>query len=166
MQEKTCFKCFVKKPLDQYYRHKWMADGHLNKCKECTKRDSTKHRWDNLEYVQAYDRKRGLTEEHKAKNREVRAKLLSTEAGRKKYNESCRASTRKHYNKRLARIAVSHAMKSGALIRQPCERCGVTKRIHAHHEDYSKPLDVNWLCKDCHGKRHQEINEERRNAAK
>lgn len=36
---KVCFKCHTEKSLDEYYAHKEMADGHLNKCKDCTKRD-------------------------------------------------------------------------------------------------------------------------------
>jgi hypothetical protein len=57
---------------------------------------------------------------------------------------------------------VSSAIRSGSLIPQPCERCMRAINVHAHHEDYTKPLDVIWLCSTCHGARHREINEDRR----
>lgn len=51
--------------------------------------------------------------------------------------------------KRRAQQTVAKAIRKGELVRQPCEEgpegCGPGK-VHAHHDDYSKPLDVRWLC--------------------
>lgn len=52
---------------------------------------------------------------------------------------------------RIARKAI----KKGLLVRQPCEICGAL-RVDAHHEDYSKPLQVRWLCRKHHRQRHHE----------
>jgi len=38
--DKDCFKCGIRKPLDEFYKHKQMGDGHLNKCKTCTRKDT------------------------------------------------------------------------------------------------------------------------------
>ena len=54
--------------------------------------------------------------------------------------------------KRSAQVAVSNAIRDGRLERQPCEVCG--EKAQAHHDDYSKPLDVRWLCPIHHGALH------------
>jgi len=43
----------------------------------------------------------------------------------------------------------------GELARQPCQQCGATK-AQAHHRDYTKPREIDWLCRDCHKKLHQQ----------
>jgi hypothetical protein len=53
-----------------------------------------------------------------------------------------------------ARDAVTNAVRAGRLMKCPCARCGEVK-AEAHHPDYSKPLDVIWLCDICHGLEHR-----------
>lgn len=60
--------------------------------------------------------------------------------------------------KKRIRDFVWHKIRSGKLKREPCEVCG-NMRSQAHHEDYSKPLEVVWLCAFHHKARHREINE-------
>lgn len=48
------------------------------------------------------------------------------------------------------------AKKAGRLLPSPCERCQSPDSI-AHHEDYSRPLAVTWLCHKCHKARHREL---------
>lgn len=55
---------------------------------------------------------------------------------------------------RRAHAAVFHAVKEGRLVRQPCEVCGSARQVQAHHDDYSKPLDVHWFCQGHHKAHH------------
>lgn len=57
--------------------------------------------------------------------------------------------------KHAAQERVRHAVKTGRLMRLPCEVCGTT--AHAHHDDYTRPLDVRWLCGVHHRARHREL---------
>jgi hypothetical protein len=56
----------------------------------------------------------------------------------------------KYPEKHEARQKLRYAVKVGKLKKLPCEVCGEVK-VHGHHEDYSKPLEVKWLC-DIHHK--------------
>lgn len=58
-----------------------------------------------------------------------------------------------------AHDVVYQAKKKGLLVPQPCERCGA-RNVHAHHEDYDKPLEVLWLCPSHHRVRHSEMRAE------
>ena len=143
MKEKVCFKCSILKPLSDFYKNKQMGDGHLNKCKVCTKKDVHNHREDNLEKIREYDRNRPNKDERIVKMTEYT----------KEYRE-------KYPNKYQAHSMLNNAVRVGKLVRPTaCETCSSDFRIVAHHNDYLKPLEVSWLCEVCHKAWHNENGE-------
>lgn len=141
---KTCFKCGAEKPLTDFYKHAAMADGRVNKCKECNKADVRKNRKDKIDYYRQYDVNRFTTQPHR--------KELA--------NSQCKKYRKKYPNKYKAHAAVHNALRSGVLKRSDkCECCDGTKNLHAHHDDYAKPLEVRWLCPVCHNAWHSKHGE-------
>ncbi len=67
-------------------------------------------------------------------------------------------------DKRRAHAKVGYEIEHGRLKRQPCEECAEPK-THAHHSDYTKPLEITWLCATCHRRKHanQTLEKQRRN---
>lgn len=58
-------------------------------------------------------------------------------------------------HKVAAHTKLARAIKRGDLKRiSVCEKCDSRNCVDAHHHDYSKPLDVHWLCRACHFKEH------------
>lgn len=142
-KHKRCFKCGETKPLSDFYKHPRMADGHVNKCKECNKKDVRENRSDSLDYYREYDR--------------IRGQDLQADRYKKKL-EYGREYRRNNQHKKKAQTAVSCAIKSGTLVKQThCEYCGKSGRLHAHHSSYSEDmyLVVTWLCGACHAILHK-----------
>lgn len=73
---------------------------------------------------------------------------------RKTSYATVKAWSRRNPEKVSAHNAVQHGLRTGKLTRKPCEACGDPKS-QAHHADYSKKLDVKWLCAQCHKKEHR-----------
>ena len=59
--------------------------------------------------------------------------------------------------KNSARAYLRIYLKRGKIIKGNCVICGTSEKIEGHHHDYHKPLDVTWLCRSCHSKKHKEI---------
>ncbi len=74
----------------------------------------------------------------------------------RQYSSYQKKRRRKDPEKDSARRRVSRAVKNGELKRKPCEVCG-SFYSQAHHEDYSKPLDVIWLCRKHHLELHGKV---------
>jgi hypothetical protein len=140
---KKCFKCREQKPLSDFYKHRAMSDGHLNKCISCTKKDVFERRHGkDREKILAYDRERA-----KNQNRIDKAKKIYTR-WKEQFPE-----------RRKAQLAVQYALRSGKLKPLPCFSCG--EKAEAHHPDYDRPLDVVWLCSSHHKQTHAIVYAER-----
>lgn len=151
--QKQCSTCLRLKPAKEFYRDKRKSDGLYSRCKAC----------------------HGATVEKRAKTPEGRAEAVAktlryqaSERGRavtgaykqsESYKESIRERSRAYYQrnpkKKYAHDKVYHAIKTGKLTRGVCEVCG-SSDVHAHHDDYDRPLDVRWLCHEHHVEVHLE----------
>ena len=148
---KTCFKCDRLLPVSEFYRHPMMGDGHLGKCKQCTKRDVRENYERRRGQYLAYERSRANAP-HRVDGRKRYSK---TENGKACHRRALRRQREKFPEKHSARVQLRNAVRSGRVEEMPCVKCG--KKADGHHEDYSKPLDVVWLCRSHHAERHREL---------
>ena len=128
---KPCVACGEIKSVDEFYKNGACRDA---ECKICIRARSRQYYANHAEA----ERRR-----QKTYYREHRTQMLAVRADWAKQNIM---ASRAH-------SAVYHAIKIGLLTPEPCRLCNVTPGL-AHHEDYSKPLDVDWLCAKHHNRRH------------
>lgn len=152
---KTCTKCGEEKSLGDFYKRSGAEGKYMAQCKDCTKSETAKYRVDNEDKVSAYEAKRrkrperiALSNEIDRKRRNQPHRVAAYKAAHQKYKEA-------HPERVKARDAVGNAVRDGHLI--PWTVCAVPECgdvPEAHHPDYSRPLDVVWLCcrhhKDAH----------------
>lgn len=153
-----CRVCGEEKPLSEYHRDAEYRNGHKSECKACASARVKRRNIEHPEIRQAYREKnrQKLIEYHRRLRREQPEKVRATET-RYRNSEKGKAVQRRaerrqreRYPERIrARAAVNNAIQAGKLTRGPCEMCG-GKPAEAHHQDYSRPLDVRWLCRPHH----------------
>lgn len=149
---KVCRECKTEKPLSEFYKHPRMLDGHLNKCIECVKTRVKKHREANLEKILAYDKMRS----NKPHRVQARKEYAKTEAGKEAKKRGITAYYKRYPMKYAAHVITRNAVRDGKLIPDLfCSICGSKERIEGHHDDYTKPLAVRWLCEKCHKEWHR-----------
>lgn len=125
---KVCRDCGLSKPLSEFY-----IDGrrgrHINSCKEC------KRAYERRPERSEYERKRYKVPERRAYS------LANSKHWVRLNDDGYRAHN-----------AANNAVRDGKLKRKPCQQCGSAEYVHKHHPDYSKPLEVVWLCARCHAR--------------
>lgn len=150
--QKQCFKCLEVKPLSCFYKHKQMADGHLNKCKECNKKDVSANYRQNIDHYKKYEKSRANLE-HRVR---ARADYAKTESGKKAKKTASENFRKNHPVQYAANIMVGNAIRDKKLIRpNNCSNCGIECVPDGHHNDYAYPLSVTWFCQQCHNDWHK-----------
>ena len=133
---KTCKVCKSQYGLDQFPVDKRNKDGRTGQCIECTKIYKRERRRSRHEHYTKHDRERS-----KSTKRMV--------ANAVRYKQWKLSNPIKDKAKSLVRSAI----RAGILTRKPCVICN-NATSYGHHEDYSKPLEVVWLCQIHHRARH------------
>lgn len=135
---KQCPKCCTTKPSTAFGRNRGRRDGMQTYCFDCRK----------AIYLER--------QEH-----EVQYQLKYISTHRDKVAQWHRNSLAKPENraKNRTRGITQNAIRSGKLVKPDnCEHCGESVRLYAHHHDYTKPLEVEFLCSRCHGAVHRALN--------
>ena len=160
---KTCKKCGVTKPLEDFYKDR---GGRRAVCKPCflaKKREyNREYRDKNGKYLREYNRQyRADNQEYfrehgrqwRAENPEYQREYYAENRGNILAHQ--RRYRAKNEEKTVAHTAVTLAIRAGSLVRPDrCSQCGKRCTPDAHHDDYSKPLDVRWICRACHKLHH------------
>lgn len=124
--------------ISKEYRRKWRA---ANKEKA---REYQKKYWEKNK------------EQIREKNRKRHQEMVKTPEWRENRRVIYKKQREKFSDKKSASYVLRGAVRAGKIKRLPCEVCG-EKRSEGHHDDYSKPLEVKWLCSQHHHDRHREL---------
>ena len=126
-----CIGCGVEKDSTEYHADKTYKNGVKHKCKKCC-----------IKYSKDW-----------MKNNPGKARISRIRWLRKTAHKRVGIYQKKkamYY----AHSAVKWGIKTGRIKRMPCEICGADKNVHAHHDDYAKPLVFRWMCAKHHFEYH------------
>jgi hypothetical protein len=149
MKHKKCNRCGEWKLCAEFHKRSDRPNGLQPKCKACQK--AINYKWRAANPEQTRDLRRSS---YSAIGHVTKRVYDSTPDARAKHRENARQYRARNPEKVRAHNAVRHAVKMGRLQRTGCAVCGAGN-AHAHHHDYTKPLDVIWLCKTHHADEHR-----------
>lgn len=139
---KLCKSCNTEKLETEFGKRSASPDGLAHKCKRCQSE---------------YDKARS----NNPKRIKARADYSKTEAGKAAGAKAKRKWIERNSIKRGASTIAGNAVRDGKIEKSEyCMACGITDvRIHGHHDDYARPLEVRWLCSKCHEDWHRDNGE-------
>lgn len=150
---KVCSRCLVAKPFDQFSLRSGARLGIRSHCKQCIKfcRDANRDqinaraaelRLQNLEEnrVKHLERVHRYRDRHRSEERDRSNIRQTTQEYRDRFRDAHSAHSKLRY----------HITRGNIIKPTACSKCGKEGKIEGSHDDYSKPLEVEWLCVTCH----------------
>lgn len=153
--KKICTKCKIEKDTSEFEPRKGYS--FKSSCKKCNNDYALNRRKTpvGLEKLRATALK--SMNKNIDKCRERCRLYKKTDRGRKINEKHVKAWHAANRYKSNAQQKLRRAVKAGKIKKESCGRCRSTINIHGHHEDYSRPLNVVWLCPIHHRERHKEL---------
>lgn len=141
---KKCTKCNAVKPLSEFHRNRSNKDGRFDYCKFCNCNHVCKWQKENRKSCNAKGRRwRARNPTYRGPNQTEQNRIAS------------QVRQRRNPLAKAAHKAVHRAIRNGDLVRPSrCTFCNKACKPDAHHEDHLKPLEVKWLCRQCHADVH------------
>ena len=138
---KICPKCVIEKSLDEFAEFKVGGVMTRSWCRSCQKKDL---------------RIRARTPRYKERRDKYWKDWYYFGGGKEYTREYMREyrQTQEGEIKRKTRRKMNYLLENRLLQKEPCKKCGSTNKIQAHHSDYLKPLEIEWLCSLCHTRKH------------
>ena len=149
---RPCVRCGAVLPYSEFAKDRRSPTGHGSRCKRCEAARQREYdsRPENRERKALWQRDRYY---RKADSGKRRSRYRATHAEPSAWDRDP--------VKEAARRKFRQAVRAGRLAKpETCEDCGSKSPLHGHHEDYSKPLEVAWVCQPCHSKRHRKYGDE------
>lgn len=143
---KRCPRCGETKPLDRFSKDRARKDGLRTYCRECMRTQRRRYR----------DTEKGREARRRERTswRQANPEVLA--ANKRRYELS-------HKTERKAQQTLRRAVRLGEIVRGPCEVCG-HEPAEGHHDLYSRPLDVRFLCHYHHTRLHRDRRDKARTA--
>lgn len=151
---KTCKTCGLAKDISNYYKAIRTIDGLRGSCIDCEKVKMRQRYLANKDSYKKAAEKYRRSEKGKRVHKEANSRFRRTEKGKLSVTKSRNTFRSRFPEKHAAHITLNNAVAAGKIQKLPCSVCGSNSKVEAHHHDYSKPLDVDWLCQEHHKEKH------------
>jgi len=155
-QLKRCRRCWAVKLASEFTRDSSRPDGLSRNCRKCDAERSKQRRLRDGDLLRVRERQRYSADPDR--QRKAAAEYRRSDRGKRLNARAVQRYRARNAEKHAAHVEVRKAIAAGILTKP--DRCelahlgGCSGRLEAHHHDYTRPLEVRWLCVSHHQSRH------------